>query len=83
MAFRNFAMILSDSQIELLALTINIDEPSTETLATYFRDEIPQTMNAFMGGWMREPLGQNEALRIKSCAWNMLLRRRCVLRASK
>ena len=83
MQFRNFAMVLSDSQLELLALTIDIDETSTEALATYFRNEIPRTMNAFMGGWMREPLGWNEALTIQPCAWNMLLRRRCVRRAGK
>ena len=83
MEFRNFAMVLSDSQLELLALTLDIDETSTEALATYFRNELPNSMNAFMGGWMREPLGWNGALTVHPCTWNMLLRRRCVGQGGK
>lgn len=83
MEFSNFAMVLSDSQLELLALTLKINETNTEALATYFRKELPKKMNRFMGNFMREPLAENKALNTQPCAWNMLLARRCDCRGCK
>ena len=74
-------MILSDSQLELLALTLGIDETNTEALASYFREVLPNSMASFMSHVMREPLRRNMALTTQPCTWNMLLRRRCVCRA--
>ena len=76
MDFRNFAMVLSDSQLELLALTLNINETNSTALAHQFREEFPDRMNVFMSHVMREPLGRNSALDLQPCAWNMLLSRR-------
>lgn len=77
--FRKFAMVLSDSQIELLALTLDIQERNTTALANQLRKELPNRMNLFMSHVMRAPLAKNPALRTQPCAWNMLLSRRCVL----
>lgn len=77
--FRNFAMVLSDSQVELLALTLEIEGTDTSALVNQFREEFPSRMNRFMGLVMRGPLAKNSALRTQPCAWNMLLSRRCVL----
>jgi len=74
--FLNFAMVLSDSQLELLALTLNINETISAALANQFRKEFPDRMNTFMSHVMREPLGRNTALDLQPCAWNMLLSRR-------
>ena len=76
MDFRNFAMVLSDSQLELLALTLNIDETNTAVLANFFREKIPDRMNFFMSKVMRKRLRRNTALDLQPCAWNMLLSRR-------
>ena len=76
MDFRNFAMVLPDSQLELFALTLNIDETNTAVLANFFREKIPDRMNFFMSKVMRKRLRRNTALDLQPCAWNMLLSRR-------
>ena len=73
---RNYAMILAHSQLELLALTLDVEETDTETLVTYFKNVLPGNMNIFMRFVMQKPLERNMALRTQPCAWNMLLSRR-------
>ena len=74
--FNNFIMVLSDAQLELLALTLDVEETDTETLVTYFKNVLPGNMNIFMRFVMQKPLERNMALRTQPCAWNMLLSRR-------
>ena len=69
-------MVLSDSQLELLALTLNINETNSAALANQFREEFPDRMNIVMSKVMRKPLERNTALDLQPCAWNMLLSRR-------
>lgn len=72
-------MVLSDSQVELLALTLEIEETNTSALVHQFREAFPNRMNRFMGQVMRGPLTKNAALQTQPCAWNILLSRRWVL----
>ena len=74
--FRNYAMVLSHSQLELLALTLDVVVTDTETLVTHFKNVLPGNMNIFMRFVMQKPLERNMALRTQPCAWNMLLSRR-------
>lgn len=78
MQFYDFAMVLSDSQVERLALTLGLYENNTEALTTYFKKEIPNRFHRYMTQVMREPLNKNTALRTQPCTWNMLLSRRYV-----
>lgn len=80
MELYNFAMVLSDSQLELLALTLGITETNKTALAEHFRNELPDRFTAFMSTVMRRPLNGNKVLRAQPCTWNMLLRRRFVIR---
>lgn len=73
-------MVLSDSQLEILAWTLDVNETNTEALATYFQEEIPIRFILFMEKVMQEPLAKNEALKTQPCTWNMLFRRRFVCR---
>lgn len=77
MNFNNFFMVLSDSQLELLASTLDVKETNAKALATYFQDTLPGHMNIFMRFVMQRPLKRNMALGTQPCTWNMLLNRRC------
>lgn len=72
-------MVLSDSQLELLASALGINDMKTAALADHFRENIPGRINIFMRE-MRKHLGKNKTLKTQPCSWNMLLRRRCVFR---
>ena len=80
---RNYAMILAHSQLELLALTLDVKRASAQDLATYFTRVLPSTMNRLMRVVMHDALEMNTALRRQPCAWNMLLNRRCGSPANK
>ncbi|CAM9329392.1 unnamed protein product, partial [Laminaria digitata] len=73
--FRDFSMVLSYSQLELLARTLGIDETNAKALATYFQEALPDRLSRFMGDVMRRPLKTNKALRLQPCTWNMFLSR--------
>lgn len=75
--FTNFAMVLSDSQLELLASTLGIYEVNTAKLATHVRKSVPRRINLFMR-LLRQTVGRNTALKTQPCTWNMLFSRRCV-----
>ena len=81
--FRNYAMVLSHSQLELLALTLDVKRASVQDLATHFTRFLPSTMNRLMRVVMHDALEMNTAVRKQPCAWNMLLNRRCGSRANK
>ena len=81
--FRNYAMVLSHSQLELLALTLDVKRASAQDLATHFTRVLPRTMNHFVRVVMHDALEMNTALRRQPCAWNMLLNRRCGSPANK
>lgn len=76
MKFHDFAMVLSDSQLELLAFMLGIHESSTDALATRVQRELPPSFKWFMGKVMRGPLRKNNTVNVQPCAWNMLLSRR-------
>lgn len=84
MKFYDFALVLSDSQLELLAFMLGVHESSTEALATRVRRELPPSFKWFMGKVMRGPLRKNNTVNVQPCAWNMLLSRRyaCCVRNS-
>lgn len=75
--FRNYAMVLSHSQLEQLALVLNVNRDGTENLAAHFARVLPKTMNNLMRTVLVDSLETNTALRRQPCAWNMLLNRRC------
>lgn len=72
-------MVLSGSQLDLLASTLRIHETNTEALAALFQKELPDRFSRLMGkdGLFR-PLKMMKALNVQPCTWNMLLSRRCV-----
>lgn len=76
--FRDFSMVLSYSQLEMLASTLGVDETNAKALATYFQEALPDRLSRFMADVMRRPLNTNKALRLQPCTWNMFLSRRCV-----
>lgn len=76
MVFDNYALVLSDSQMDLLASKLGIVNPDTEALAVHFKSTFPGRFQSFIGELMREPVWLDEALRTTPCVWNMLLSRR-------
>lgn len=76
MVFDNYAMVLSDVQLELMALKLGVTKPTTEDLAIHFKETFPRLFHAFMTELMGAPFLLNESLKTTPCAWNMLLRRR-------
>lgn len=81
MEFNDYAMVLSDPQLELLASNLGLADTSHEALTTYFRGQLPKRFASFMNDFMRAPMSKYPALTTHPCAWNMLLRRRCVVRS--
>lgn len=78
MEFNDYSMVLSDPQLELLASALGLRDTSNEAVATLIRGQLPKRFAGFMNDMMRTPMSKYEALETHSCAWNMLLRRRCV-----
>lgn len=77
MASLDFALVLSDSQVELMAFMLGLHAPSTKALATLIKEELPHSFKWFIGKVMRGPLRKNNTINVQPCAWNMLLSRRC------
>ena len=78
MEFNDYSMVLSDPQLELLASALGLANTSNEAVTTYFRGQLPKRFAQFMNDFMRLPMSGYAALTTHPCAWNMLLRRRCV-----
>lgn len=81
MEFNDYAMVLSDPQLELLASNLGLADTSHDALHTYFRGQLPKRFASFMNDFMRAPMSKYPALKTHPCAWNMLLRRRCVVQS--
>eukprot|EP00904_Undaria_pinnatifida_P001892 jgi/Undpi1/11703/HiC_scaffold_36.g13998.m1 len=75
LVFQNYAMVLSNSQVDRLALELGIAEPTGEALVMRFKEMFPERFQGFITNFMREPIRHDELLRTTPCVWNMLLHR--------